>query len=88
MDTNKPFSSDLIKLITKWVENKLYGSIEIYFEKGQVTQFTQRIIKKINHERENNQLSSDNNNLQARKLDSINISLGNGHEDNLNQVVD
>lgn len=83
MDTNKPFSSDLIKLITKWVENKLYGSIEIYFEKGQVTQFTQRIIKKINSE-----LPSDNKNLQSKKINGINIQLGHGHQDNLTQVSD
>ena len=88
MDTSKPFSQDLLKLITKWVENKLYGSIEIYFEKGQVTQFTQRIIKKINNGRENNKIPTDNNNLQDKKLSHINIRLGNGHEDNLNQVPD
>ena len=88
MDTSKTFSSDLIKLLSRWVENKLYGSIEIYFEKGKVTQFTQRIIKKINHEHENNKLSPDNNTLQTMKLDNINTRLVNGQKDNLSQVPD
>lgn len=100
MDTNKPFSSDLIKLITKWVENKLYGSIEIYFEKGRVTQFTQRIIKKMNNVSSNNvplsdkrlssdsALLSDNKNLQTKKMNGISIPLVHGHQDNLTQVPD
>ena len=35
------------------MENNIYGSVEIFFEKGKVTQITQRIIKKV-HPDDNN----------------------------------
>jgi hypothetical protein len=41
------FSQDLIKILLKAAENKIYGSVEVYFEGGKVTQITQRIIKKV-----------------------------------------
>ncbi len=41
------FGGDLLKIITKSVENKIYGSVEIYFEEGKITQVTQRIINKM-----------------------------------------
>lgn len=34
-------------IISKAMEDKSYGSIEIYLENGKVTQITQRIINKI-----------------------------------------
>lgn len=47
MDPQKTFSADLIKIINEAMNDKMYGSIEVYFEAGNVTQITQRIINKV-----------------------------------------
>jgi hypothetical protein len=47
MDTSKNFSEDLAKIISQAVKDKIYGSVEVYFEAGTVTQITQRIINKV-----------------------------------------
>lgn len=44
----KSLFEDLITILTNVVENNIYGSVEIFFEKGEVTQITQRTIKKVN----------------------------------------
>lgn len=49
MANSKTFSNDIIKILTKAVENKIYGSVEVYFEAGNITQITQRIINKVAH---------------------------------------
>lgn len=46
MDSSK-FSKEFVKIFSQASQNKLYGSIEVYFEAGRVTQVTQRIINKI-----------------------------------------
>ena len=46
----KTLYGDLIKILTNVVDNNIYGSVEIFFEKGKVTQITQRIIKKVQHD--------------------------------------
>lgn len=51
MANSKTFSNDIIKILTKAVENKIYGSVEVYFEAGNITQITQRIINKVAHAR-------------------------------------
>lgn len=43
----KNFAQELFKYIQKAVDGKIYGSIEIYFEEGNITQITQRIINKV-----------------------------------------
>lgn len=45
----KRFSSDIIKIFSKAAEEKIYGSVEVYFEAGNITQITQRIINKVYH---------------------------------------
>lgn len=45
----KNFTNYIAKIFSKAINNKIYGSIEIYFEEGRVTQVTQRIINKIQH---------------------------------------
>lgn len=50
----KTLYEDLVKILTQVVENNIYGSVEIFFEKGKVTQITQRTIKKVNHPDSNN----------------------------------
>lgn len=46
----KMLYGELVKILTNVVENNIYGSVEIFFEKGKVTQITQRIIKKVHHQ--------------------------------------
>lgn len=45
MDENP--TTDLLNILSKAMDSKVYGSIEIYLENGQITQISQRIIKKI-----------------------------------------
>lgn len=47
MNNQKNVSNKLLKLLDKLMQNKIYGSIEVYFEAGEITQVTQRIINKI-----------------------------------------
>ncbi len=44
---NENTQKNLLKILTKAAENRIYGSVEIYFEEGRMTQITQRIINKI-----------------------------------------
>lgn len=53
MNFQKSFSQDLLKIVSKAVNNKIYGSVEIYFEAGSITQITQRIINKIRQPKKN-----------------------------------
>lgn len=43
----KDLSQDIAKILNKAADNKMYGSVEIYFENGAITQITQRIINKV-----------------------------------------
>jgi hypothetical protein len=43
------FPQDIITTINKVIENRTYGSIQIYFEDGTITQITQTTIKKVSH---------------------------------------
>ena len=43
------YSKELLKIISRAVDGRIYGSVEIYFENGRITQITQRIINKVNH---------------------------------------
>lgn len=45
MDENP--TTDLLNILGKAMDNKVYGSIEVYLEDGQITQISQRVIKKI-----------------------------------------
>lgn len=47
MDEKSSPTTELLNILSKAVDSKMYGSIEVYLEDGQVTQITQRIIKKI-----------------------------------------
>lgn len=53
MDNLSEFSRHFTKIISHAVSKKMYGSIEIYFEAGRITQVTQRIINKI-HKKDQN----------------------------------
>ena len=46
MDSENP-TTDLLNILSKAMDAKVYGSIEVYLEEGQITQISQRVIKKI-----------------------------------------
>lgn len=58
------FSADLVKILIKAIESKIYGSVEVYFEAGKITQITQRIINKVSSKPKNN----SNENSEANKV--------------------
>lgn len=47
MDPKQNPTTDLLNILSKAMDTNMYGSIEVYLEEGQITQITQRIIKKI-----------------------------------------
>lgn len=47
MDPKQNPTTDLLNIINKAMDSNMYGSVEVYLEDGQITQITQRIIKKI-----------------------------------------
>jgi hypothetical protein len=46
-DPPNTMNKDLVKIISQAHDKKIYGSVEVYFENGQITQITQRIINKM-----------------------------------------
>lgn len=47
MEDSKLISQEIVEIFKKIREGRIYGSVEIYFEEGEATQITQRIIKKV-----------------------------------------
>ncbi len=47
MDSTKNLAKDLMNILGRAMDAKIYGSIEIFLEEGSITQITQRIINKI-----------------------------------------
>lgn len=47
MDPKQNPTTDLLNILSKAMDANMYGSVEVYLEDGQITQITQRIIKKI-----------------------------------------
>ena len=47
MENYTELARQLLKIVSEAVTKKIYGSIEVYFEAGKVTQITHRIINKI-----------------------------------------
>lgn len=47
MDSDNNPTTDLLNILSKAMDGKVYGSIEVYLEEGQITQISQRVIKKI-----------------------------------------
>lgn len=47
MNLYTQLTKQFLKIFANAVSKKIYGSVEIYFEEGRVTQITQRIINKI-----------------------------------------
>lgn len=70
MDESKQLTVDLIKILNKAIDNKIYGSVEIYFESGKITQVTQRIINKV---RPQNQKETSGKKLKATKEPKKNL---------------
>lgn len=51
MDPKQNSTNDLLNILSKAMDANMYGSVEVYLEDGQITQITQRIIKKIKKEK-------------------------------------
>lgn len=51
MDSKNSTTTDLLNILARAMDSKIYGSVEVYLEEGQITQITQRIIKKIKKEK-------------------------------------
>ena len=51
MDSDNNPTTDLLNMLSKAMDSKVYGSIEVYLEEGQITQISQRIIKKMKKNR-------------------------------------
>ncbi|MBI2022738.1 hypothetical protein HYS97_02735 [Candidatus Daviesbacteria bacterium] len=49
MDDKKKVVEELVEILSKASQNKIYGSVEVYFEAGSITQITQRIINKVSN---------------------------------------
>lgn len=47
MDEQDGAVKKLSAIFSTAAENKIYGSVEIFFEDGKITQITQRVINKI-----------------------------------------
>ena len=45
--STKSISSELLSAIAEAIQGKSYGSVEIYIQDSQVTQITERVIKKL-----------------------------------------
>jgi hypothetical protein len=46
-DSTKGVLDELVSILEKIRDNKVYGSVELFFEEGEITQITQRIIRKV-----------------------------------------
>lgn len=81
MSNKTIISQELAQILTKSIENKMFGSVEIYFESGEITQITQRIIKKVDRKKDKNPTIQSNtittgskNNGLAKNLTSTIIT--------------
>lgn len=70
--TYKILSEELVAILVDVVKNDIYGSVEIFFEKGKITQVTQRIIKKVGRH-EDNHRNNYNDNKKQSMADPYNI---------------
>lgn len=62
----KPASQHLTSILNKVAEDKIYGSVEVYFEAGQITQITQRIISKVTEKTDRPKTSATVKNYESR----------------------
>lgn len=69
MDSENP-TTDLLNILSKAMDSKVYGSIEIYLEDGQITQISQRVIKKIKKSHSSSHQVKIKKNSTNRKLSS------------------
>ncbi len=52
MDTKQlGLTKYLSDILAKALDNKVYGSVEIYYQAGKIIQVTERIIKKIDQQK-------------------------------------
>ncbi len=46
-NVEKGVLDEIVGILEKIRVNKIYGSVELFFEEGEITQITQRIIRKV-----------------------------------------
>jgi len=61
------FSAELIDILTKAAESKIYGSVEIYYEAGNITQITKREIKKMSKKAEHSPVPQNSKSKPVKK---------------------
>ncbi len=61
MEDTKSVSVQLVEILNTAVEKKVYGSVEIFFEEGKITQVTQRTIKKFSNKNKKTDLKKPHN---------------------------
>lgn len=77
MDSDKSPTTDLLNILSKAMDANMYGSIEVYLEEGQITQITQRIIKKIRKAKTPVQKRQKTSPGHSRKQDEITLKFSN-----------
>lgn len=76
MDSNKNPTADLLNILDKAMDANMYGSVEVYLEDGQITQITQRIIKKIKRTK-SIQKPKDTSSLPHRNGEEVTMKFSN-----------
>lgn len=74
MDSENP-TTDLLNILSKAMDSKVYGSIEVYLEDGQITQISQRVIKKIKKPTSSSHVLRVKKSAPARKTGAISTSV-------------
>jgi hypothetical protein len=76
MDSKNP-TTDLLNILSKAMDANMYGSVEVYLEDGQITQITQRIIKKIKQSKQKNTPVKNNHSKISRKDEEVTLKFQN-----------
>jgi hypothetical protein len=71
-ETNNP-TTDLLNILSKAMDAKVYGSIEVYLEEGQITQISQRVIKKIKRSRTSHQITVKKNGAARKSSNGVSL---------------
>lgn len=67
MDSENP-TTDLLNILSKAMDSKVYGSIEVYLEDGQITQISQRVIKKIKKKATEHPFKANKGGMSSKRI--------------------
>lgn len=73
MDSKNP-TTELLNMLSKAIDSKTYGSIEVYLEEGQITQITQRIIKKMKKAKSSTKILKTHTSNKPKKNEEITLN--------------